>query len=125
MGLLRLLRGQRAESIARRHLEKAGCRLVRRNFRVPEGEVDLIMLDQDTIVFVEVRSRDAASPVDPAETVDVAKRRRIVRAARAFLAAERAARGRPARFDVVAVRLDEVGETAITWHRGAFDADGR
>lgn len=112
--------GDAAEARALAHLQRHGLSLVQRNYRVAGGphargaEVDLIVRDRDgTLVFVEVRSRRRASHGGALASVDGAKQRRIVRAARHYLL--RLASLPPCRFDVVAVEGD-----AIEWVKGAF-----
>lgn len=111
--------GDAAEAEALAYLERAGLHLVARNYRTPGrggGEVDLIMGAADgTIVFVEVRSRASASHGGAAASIGSAKRRRIVFAARHFVA--RLATPPPCRFDVV---LLEPG--GPQWLQAAFDA---
>jgi putative endonuclease len=114
--------GEAAETLALALLQRAGLRLVERNYRVARGpharagEVDLIMRDRDgTLVFVEVRSRATAAHGGAAATVGAAKQRRIVYAAQHYLL--RWPSPPPCRFDVVAV---DAGEA--TWMRAAFDA---
>jgi putative endonuclease len=112
--------GDAAEARALAHLQRHGLTLVQRNYRVAGGphargaEVDLIVRDRDgTLVFVEVRSRRAATHGGALASVDAAKRRRLVRAAQHFLL--RLAALPPCRFDVVAVEGD-----ALEWVKGAF-----
>ncbi len=111
--------GDAAEDRALAHLQAAGLRLVKRNYRTPGrggGEVDLILRAGDgTLVFVEVRQRASRVFGGAAASVGSAKRRRIVFAARHYLM--RLAAVPPCRFDVVALDGD-----AIEWLRGAFDA---
>jgi putative endonuclease len=112
-------RGNAAEDQALDYLQDAGLRLVTRNYRTPGrggGEIDLIMRERDgTVVFVEVRSRRSASHGGAAASVSHVKQRRIVFAARCWLA--RAATLPPCRFDVVSVEDGRIG-----WIRAAFDA---
>lgn len=112
--------GDAAEARALAHLQSHGLALVQRNYRVAGGpnargaEVDLIVRDRDgTLVFVEVRSRRAATHGGALASVDAAKRRRIVRAAQHYLL--RLPALPPCRFDVVAVEGD-----ALEWIKGAF-----
>jgi putative endonuclease len=94
--------GRRAEELAVAHLETAGLRIVARNWRRPEGELDIVADDAGTCVFVEVRSRTGEERGHPLETVTPPKRAQVIRAARLYLDAETpAATGY--RFDVVAV----------------------
>ncbi|MFC5497217.1 YraN family protein [Caenimonas terrae] len=111
--------GDAAEDRALAHLEAAGLRLVARNYRTPGrggGEIDLVMRDRDgTLVFVEVRRRASASYGGAAASVGAIKQRRVVFAARHYLA--RLPQQPPCRFDVVAL---EGGR--IEWLQAAFDA---
>jgi putative endonuclease len=115
--------GDAAEDAALAYLQKQGLRLLVRNFKTPGrggGEVDLIMRGGDgTLVFVEVRKRRSSSHGGAAASVSAHKQRRIVYAARHYLA--RLATLPPCRFDVVS--LDGVGDAQrIEWLRAAFDA---
>lgn len=119
-------RGNAAEDLALAHLQAAGLRLVRRNFRTPGrggGEIDLIMREADgTLVFVEVRQRASARAGGAAASVTAAKQRRIVFAARHFLLPYRSEP--PCRFDVVVIdgALGAGDPPRIDWLRAAFDA---
>ena len=94
--------GDAGEDAAASLLEQGGYRIVARNHRCRRGEVDLVAEKGDLLVFVEVRTRATAVFGGPEETVGPAKRRRIVTAARDYLARRRGPE-RGARFDVVAV----------------------
>lgn len=116
-------RGDAAEGAALDHLQRQGLRLVQRNFKTPGrggGEVDLIMRDTDgTLVFVEVRQRASSSQGGAGASITSSKQRRIVLAARHFLAQ---LGSEPAcRFDVVLIEGRQA-PPAIEWHRAAFDA---
>lgn len=113
--------GRWAEEAAARYLIEHGLVCRARNFRSRYGEIDLIMDDDGVLVFVEVRSRAGAGFMDPAESVDHAKCRRIARTADAWLRACRHAPVPACRFDVVAV-TGEPGAPRIRWLRAAFDA---
>ena len=95
--------GARAEALAARFLESSGYRIVHRNYLIKAGEIDLVAHAPDgTLCFVEVRMRTGADHGTPAETVGAAKQRRVIAAARHYLAAR--VRGEPpCRFDVVAI----------------------
>ncbi len=109
--------GAIAEDLALAHLARGGARLLARNYRCRQGEVDLIVRDGDVIVFVEVRLRAAGGLVSAAESIDPHKQRRIVTAARHYLAGRVDA---PCRFDCVL--LDRLDAGAVRWVRNAFDA---
>ena len=112
--------GKQAETLALQHLEKRGLRLVERNYRCRLGEIDLIMLDADCLVFVEVRYRSGKRLVPAVQTVDLFKQRKLGRAAEMYLARRQACSGRKARFDVVGIDRDPNGEIRFEWLRNAF-----
>lgn len=111
--------GDAAEGAALEHLEKAGLRLLERNYRTPGrggGEIDLIMRAPDgTVVFVEVRRRAGARFGGAAASVGATKQARIVFAARHYLM--RLGAEPACRFDVVSVE-----PSGLEWLQGAFDA---
>lgn len=112
--------GDEGEARALQYLQQQGLKLVTRNYRIgggphrPAGEIDLIMRDGDTLVFVEVRSRRSAAHGGAAASIGQGKRRRIIRAAQHYLL--RLDRLPPCRFDVVALE----GES-LQWLQAAFD----
>ena len=114
----RAARGKEAEDHACRHLEQEGLRAVTRNFRCRQGEIDLIMEEGKTLVFVEVRYRLDPRFGSAVESVDARKRARIIMAAKHFLQQHPGTCRRPCRFDVVALGGEEF---AITWIKNAFD----
>jgi putative endonuclease len=109
--------GDHFEGAALSYLQQRGLRLVRANFLCRHGEIDLVMRDGDTLVFVEVRYRRGHRFGGAAASVTVAKQRKLVSAAHLWLAWHPADTRRPCRFDVVAFEGDD-----IAWIRGAFDA---
>jgi putative endonuclease len=109
------VKGEAAESLAAAFLARNGLHITLRNYRCRFGEIDLIARDGATLVFVEVRSRRTEGYGGAAESITAAKRARLIRAARHYLAAEPQAA--PARFDAVLIR----GEPPrIEWIRNAF-----
>lgn len=106
------------------HLEQAGLRIVARNWRRPDGELDIVADDGGTCVFVEVRSRTGEEHGHALEAITPRKRARVVRAARLYLDAETpAAAG--FRFDVVAVTFWDDGRQPDVVHiANAFEAGG-
>ena len=105
------------ETAALAYLQDAGLRLLARNVRFKGGELDLVMLDGQTTVFVEVRYRASARFGGGAASVDLRKRRKLVLAAQLFLQRHPALAMQPCRFDVVEAR----GEPPqLNWLRGAF-----
>lgn len=110
--------GNAAEDAALAYLQQQGLHLLARNYRTPGrggGEIDLIMRERDgTVAFVEVRLRRSAAFGGAASSIQPAKQKRIVFAARHYLLGLRVPP--PCRFDVVLV------EHTIEWIRAAFDA---
>jgi putative endonuclease len=111
-------RGQAAEALAARYLARHGLAVVARNFRIRGGEIDLVCRDGKTLVFVEVRLRSRSDFGGAAASITAGKRRRIVLAARHYLASRPAAE---CRFDCVL--LSGLDEFSIEWIRNAFAAD--
>jgi putative endonuclease len=108
--------GAAAEAAAERHLCASGCRVLARNARYREGELDLVVREHDVVVFVEVRLRGSERYGGALASVDVHKQRRLARAARRWLAEHYGERWPACRFDVVAVD----GSGTIDWIRDAF-----
>lgn len=108
-------RGHEAEARAAAFLESRGRRVITRNFRVRGGEIDLIVADGPTTVFVEVRQRSRADFGGAGASITAAKRRRIILAARHWLARHGEA---DCRFDCVLMDGDR-----LEWIRDAFSAD--
>ncbi len=107
--------GARAEELCAQVLRRAGLRVLARNWRCRHGEIDLVALERETLVFAEVRLRSSASHGAAAETVGPRKRARLLAAARSYLA------GRPesaCRFDVLV--LDRLDPERVEWIRDAF-----
>lgn len=116
--------GQRGEFAAERYLMQLGYRVLRRQHRNIGGELDLIALDGDTVVFVEVKTRRSVTHGQPVDAVDGNKQRRMTRAALVFLKQQQWM-DRRSRFDIVAVVWpDEPLPPQITHYRHAFEAAG-
>jgi putative endonuclease len=109
--------GRAAEDRALVFLEKAGLCLLERNFRCRAGEIDLIMREGGTIVFVEVRLRRVSRFGTAAESVGSAKLRRVQFAAELWLRLR--GRDSPARIDVLTLDGAECETARIGWIRGA------
>ena len=118
----RRARGAAVEAAARVHLSRAGLRDVAANANYRFGELDLVMMEGATLVFVEVRYRRDARFGGGAASVDVHKRRKLVHAAQAFLAHHPKHADAPCRFDVVEADGDPASPR-LTWLKDAFRAD--
>jgi putative endonuclease len=112
-------RGQQIEKAVGRFLQKQGLRLITRNYHSRHGEIDLIMQDNEVLVFVEVRYRADSRYGTPAETVNYHKQSRISRTAAVYLQSEKPEHS-SCRFDVVAVSPSAKG-LDMQWIQNAFD----
>ena len=110
-------RGREAERLAADFLARKGLRIVARNWRCRFGEIDLVARDGAMLIFVEVRLRTSANFGGAAESIDAAKRRKLVAAANLYLSARGA--DSPCRFDAVLIEADG----RLNWVRDAFRAD--
>jgi putative endonuclease len=111
--------GAAAEREALRFLEARGLKPLARNFRCRLGELDLVMLDDSCLVFVEVRFR-AGNFVLPALSVDGRKQKKLALAAGLYLARTPRLADRPVRFDVVSVERAPDARGRIQWIKDAF-----
>ncbi len=109
-------RGQAAEDRALGFLQQQGLKLLARNFLVRGGELDLVMLEREELVFVEVRARKSAQFGDALASITASKRARVVLAAQHYLQQHPAHARRSCRFDVVGL----TGNEAPVWLRQAF-----
>ncbi|MCL7461514.1 YraN family protein [Pseudomonas sp. NW5] len=118
----RQTRGAVAEAWAQTHLEEYGLRLAARNWRCRLGELDLVMFEGDTLVFVEVRYRSHSGFGGAEYSVDARKQRRVAAAAQVFLLAHPQWSRRACRFDVVAIAAgNQHTPPLLNWIRGAFE----
>lgn len=122
-GLFNKLLGDRGERAAAKYLRSQGYRILARQSRSRIGEIDLIALDGDTIVFVEVKTRSSRAAGHPAEAVTAAKQRQLTRTALAWLKRKRLLDAR-CRFDVIAITWQEKQPPLIEHYRNAFEAAG-
>lgn len=122
MAVDRRARGNVAEDAARTELKRAGLREIAANANYRGGELDLVMEDAGTLVFVEVRYRRSRAFGGGAASVDIRKRRKLVLAAQLFLASHRQYAQAPCRFDVVEADGDPAAPR-LHWIKDAFRAD--
>lgn len=99
--------GSAYEAVAASYLTARGYRVLERNFRCRQGEIDLIARDGRYLVFVEVKYRRSLAKGDPAEAVGPAKQKRIRQAAAFYLYSRGLTCDTPCRFDVVAITGEE------------------
>ncbi len=118
----RRARGDAIEAAALVHLQAHGLQLLARNAQARGGEIDLVMLDDDVVVFVEVRYRASTAFGGGIASIDARKRRKLVHAAQVFLVKNPRLAQAACRFDVI----DASGDPAaprLQWLRDAFRAD--
>lgn len=111
--------GRKGEQLAEHFLRKQGLRTLARRYTTPTGELDLVMRDRDTLVFVEVKTRRDRDLADPQDAVGPHKQRQMLRVAQWYMSHHRCA-NQPCRMDVVAVILPESGTPEITHFPSAF-----
>ena len=108
--------GRHGENLARKFLEKKGFKLIERNFKTPRwGEIDLVMKDGDTLVFVEVKTRSGPAAGlfgGPLGSINYHKMKSIQRVAKFYLYSKNLG-DHPARIDAVSVVILESGEAEI------------
>ena len=122
----RRARGDAIEAAALAFLQTQGLRLLARNARFRGGELDLVMLAPrttgDCLVFVEVRYRASSAFGGGAASVDLSKRRKLVRAATAFLLQHPRHAATACRFDVIDAEGDPASPR-LRWLQDAFRSD--
>lgn len=112
--------GNAAEQIALDYLLSQNLRLLARNFQCRLGEIDLIMLHNDCLVFIEVRYRKANSFASAAASVDRRKQRKLIKAASCYLGRHRHLGDSVIRFDVVALDGPTQSQSKLQWLQDAF-----
>jgi len=110
--------GRDAENLAWQHLQGHGLKLLQRNYHSRHGEIDLVMQDRDSVVFVEVRYRRQTRFGSAAESVDRRKQSRLIACAQHYLQMHPQTARLPCRFDVVTID----GSDGLDWIRNAFSA---
>ena len=110
--------GRHGEDLARKFLEKKGFKLIERNFKTPRwGEIDLVMKDEDTLVFVEVKTRSGSTARlfgGPLGSINYHKMKAIHRAAQFYLSSKNLNQ-EAARLDAVSVIVSDSGAPRIEY----------
>lgn len=95
--------GRKGEALAARYYLDRGCRLLAHNYRTRMGELDLVLMEGETVVICEVKTRTSGAGFGtPAQAVDAAKQRRLILAAGSYLQ-QAGLSDAPVRFDVAEV----------------------
>ena len=114
-------KGQQGEVLAYEYLIEQGLRLISKNYHCRYGEIDLIMQQDDIIVFIEVRSRKVDNLVDSAASINWKKQQKLQRSAENYLQTKKVDPSIPARFDVIAITHKQNETSQIDWIQNAFD----
>lgn len=101
--------------MAARYVTRQGARVLAKNYRCRQGEIDLVVQDGEYLVFCEVKFRKDPAMGTPQEAVGYAKQRKICRVAMVYRAYRGLPLGTPIRYDVIAIQGDE-----INWIKNAF-----
>lgn len=116
--------GAFGESLATEYLTECGYRVLERNFSCRTGEIDIIAIQGDTVVFIEVKTRSSERFGLPSEAVSVTKQRRMVKTALYYLQKNRLF-DYMCRFDVIEIIVDEENNSRINLIKDAFQYSGK
>ncbi|MDW8052302.1 MAG: YraN family protein [Armatimonadota bacterium] len=111
--------GRRGEAIAAQYLQAQGYQVIACNWRKREGELDIVALEGETLVFVEVKTRRTLTYGAAEESIDARKQARLARLAQRFVDEHPELRFRESRFDVVVVDMTEL-PVQVRLYRNAF-----
>ena len=118
--------GQYTEELACQYLENKGFKLIEKNFNCRLGEIDLIMKDNDSLVFVEVRYRRSNNFGSGAESVTANKQSKLIKTASLYLQQHDKYNKYPARFDIVSItgiiETNDMNNIDFDWIENAFGA---
>jgi len=111
--------GNKGEALAKKHLKKKGYKHLKSNYTATVGEIDLIMQDNETVVFIEVKTRRSETFASAISAINYGKQKRISKTAKLFIQ-KNALENRPCRFDAVIVLIPENDKVEITHYTNAF-----
>lgn len=115
--------GRLAEQAAEQYLARHGLKLVQRNFRGKQGEIDLIMDDGKVLVFIEVRHRRSSRFGSAVESINPRKQAKLIKTAELYISAVGGASQRQCRFDTIDFD-GEITDNNLRWIKNAFAASG-
>jgi len=116
--------GEIGEKVAAEYLESQGYRIIENNYKCKLGEIDIIAVDKDTIVFIEVKTRSSDTYGQPGEAVNYHKQKKIVQTALSYISSKKLFNWM-SRFDVVEVIIDNDRIVDINLIRDAFQYTGK
>lgn len=112
--------GELGETLALQYLQKHHLKLIQKNFSTKLGEIDLIMSDKNTLVFIEVRLRKKDSLQSPIESITLSKRKKIQHTAQYYLRLKKLNLSVPIRFDAICIEMDSLDQPTIQWMKNIF-----
>jgi len=118
----RISLGKHGEELASEFLESAGLRIIVRNYRNKTGEIDIIARDQETLVFVEVKTRKSLTYGQPYEAVSRKKQKQICRLALYYMTRNKL-HDQAVRFDVISIVMTSNENPKIEHLINCFEAD--
>lgn len=114
--------GERGEALAWNFLRKRGYAILEKNYRIRLGEIDIIAQKEGAIVFIEVKTRRNHAFGSPEEAIDHRKRLKLARVSQAYLQTKKWEE-KPARFDILSLTWDGVGEPEFSLIEDAFSLE--
>lgn len=112
--------GKEAEEAAAKYLQCHGYKILERNYRYLKAEIDIIAMDESTIVIVEVKARSSTYFMSPQDAVNNSKMKLLISAANQFL--ETYPENADVRFDIMSLTLDANKQLKIEHIKEAFDS---
>ncbi len=116
-------KGLHYESQARDYLLRRGLKLLTENYHCRFGEIDLIMLQQEALCFIEVKYRKSLGYGGAISAIPPQKQRKIVKTALFFMTKHKTMAQRPMRFDALIIQQESIDESTIDWIQNAFYAE--
>jgi len=113
-------KGEHYETLARQWLQTQGLSMIEHNYNCRFGEIDLIMLDENCLCFVEVKYRGSNDFGGSAYSLPVSKQRKITRSALHYIAHHRVYRNHAMRFDALLIQGDGADDASFNWIKNAF-----
>lgn len=116
---MRKTTGDIGEKLAGKYAKKQGMKIIERNFRALRGEIDIIAVEDDQLVFIEVKTNKQGGSVPPENRVNISKQKQIGKVAQMYLQ-QTGKTGMDCRFDVIGVILSDNGDYEISHIKNAF-----
>ena len=109
------------EDAAAEHIRENGGRIVERNYRTKQGEIDIIAKDGEYMCFVEVKYRTGNKYGDPLAAVNYVKQRKICRASQVYITCHGGDFDIPIRYDAISINVSPDGSCLVKWIKNAFE----